>query len=279
VRRAATGDGARLDLSFFRRADHTVIGRRVFAWPFVLTRSFHLDPDRPHCLSVIVQTASGAVHGEDSLAQRLMLGPGTAVCLTNQGATSVHRADPAARAVETVKLDVASGASLEYLPEPRILFPDAALSQSVELDCANDACTLIVDAFTMHDPRGEARCFRELESTFCLRRSGGEPLMIDRTRLCRPDPDIFRGYGAFGSAFLVLAASHDLTHLQGLLTAALGRIPGLYGAASVSPGRAGLGVRLAALDLRHIRQAFESIKVIYRQALSDVAESADPCRH
>ncbi|MFK4508373.1 urease accessory protein UreD [Bradyrhizobium daqingense] len=266
MRNAAAGDGARLDLSFVHRADRTVIDRRVFTWPFVLTRSFHVDPDRPNCLSVIVQTASGAVHGEDSLVQRLTLGPGTAVCLTNQGATSVHRADPAVRAVETVRLDVASGASLEYLPEPRILFPDAALYQSVELDCANDACALIVDAFTMHDPGGESRCFRELESTFCLRRSIGEPSMVDRTRLCRPDPGIFRGYRAFGSAFLVLSPSHDLTNLLGLLTGALGRIPGVYGAASLSPGQSGLGVRLAALELRHLRQAFEHIKAIYRQA-------------
>jgi urease accessory protein len=276
VRNAATVDTPRLDLSFVRRADRTVIDRRMFAWPFVLTRSFHVDPDRRHCLSVIVQTASGAVHGEDSLAQRLVLGPGTAVCLTNQGATSVHRADPAVRAVETVKLDVASSASLEYLPEPRILFPDAALSQTVELDCATDAYSLIFDAFTMHDPCGGARYFRELESTFCLRRSGGEPLLIERTRLCRPDRSLFRGYGAFGSAFMVLPPTHDLAKLQGTLTTALGRIQGLYGAASASPAQTGLGIRLAALDLRHIRQAFESIKVIYRQTLRESLTSFSP---
>lgn len=158
MKHVTTGEGALLDLSFVRRANRTVIDRRVFTWPFVLTRSFYVDQDRPDRLSVIVQTGSGAIHGEDSLAQRLMLGPGTAVCLTNQGATSVHRADPAARAMETVMLHVASGARLEYVPEPRILFPDAALCQSVELDCASDACALVVDAFTMHDPSGEARC-------------------------------------------------------------------------------------------------------------------------
>ncbi|UPK32605.1 urease accessory protein UreD [Bradyrhizobium sp. 186] len=260
------------DLSFVRRANRTVIDRRLFAWPFVLTRSFYLDPDRPNCLSVIVQTGSGAVHGEDRLVQRLVLNPGTAVCLTNQGATSVHRADPAARAVETINLCVAGGASLEYLLEPRILFPDAALSQSVELDCANDGSALIVDAFTMHDPRGEARGFRELESTFCLRRSGSEPLVIERTRLHRPDPGIFRGYLAFGSAFLVLTPSHDHADIQASLITALSGISGLYAAASVLPGAAGLGVRLAASDLTGIRAAFASISAIYRQALLSVTE-------
>lgn len=272
MRAAAKRDDALLDLSFVRRANRTVIDRRLFAWPFVLTRSFYLGPDRPSCLSVIVQTGSGAVHGEDALAQRLVLNPGTAVCLTNQGATSVHRADPAARATETIDLRVAGGASLEYLLEPRILFPDAALCQSVELDCAANGSALIVDAFTMHDPRGEARGFRELESTFCLRRSGGEPLMVDRTRLYRPSPDVFRGYLAFGSAYLVLDPWHDLAGIQASLTSALGGISGLYAAASMLPECSGLGVRLAAQDLAGIRAAFARTSAIYRQALAVVSE-------
>jgi urease accessory protein len=268
MRAIAAGECALLDLSFVRRGGRTVIDRRLFAWPFVLTRSFHVDRDRPDRLTVIVQTGSGAVHGEDNLAQRLTLGHGTAVCLASQGATSVHRAAPATRARESVKLHVENGASLEYLPEPRILFPDAALSQTVELDCATDAYALIFDAFTMHDPMGMGRYFRELESTFCLRRSGSEPLLIERTRLYRPEPSIFRGYGAFGSAFMVLPPGHDLADLQEKLTSALEGIRGLYGAASASPAQAGLGIRVAALELRYIRQAFESIKVIYRQTLA-----------
>ena len=252
MKNVTENDCARLDLSFVRRADRTVIDRRMFAWPFALTRSFHVDPFRPHCLSVIVQTASGAIHGEDSLSQRLSLGPGSAVCLTNQGATSVHRADPGARAVETVKLDVASGASLEYLPEPRILFPDAALSQTMELDCATDAHALIFDAFTMHDPLGEGHYFRELESTFRLRKSGGEPLLIDRTRICHPDRSLFRGYGAFGSAFMVLPLGHDLTDLHGTLTTARAiwssqRITGAGG--TRAPSR-GLGAEVHSSSLR-----------------------------
>lgn len=255
------------DLSFVRRGGRTVIDRRLFAWPFVLTRSFHIDRDRPDRLSVIVQTGSGAVHGGDNLAQRLTLGPGTAVCLVSQGATSVHRAAPATRATESVNLHVENGASLEYLPEPRILFPDAALSQTIELDCATDAYALIFDAFTMHDPIGMGRDFRELASTFCLRRSGSEPLLIERTRIDRPERSIFRGHGAFGSAFMVLPPGHDLADLQEKLTTALEGIRGLYGAATTSPAQAGLGIRLAALELRCIRQAFESVKVIYRETL------------
>jgi urease accessory protein len=263
---AATSGRAALDLGFVRRGGRTVIDRRLFAWPFVLTRSFHIDKDRPDRLSVIVQTGSGAVHGEDSLVQRLALGSGTAVCLTGQGATSVHRAAPGARAREAVNLRVDSGASLEYLPEPRILFPDAALDQSVEIDCATDASALIVDAFTMHDPAGEGRCFRELQSTFCLRRSNREPVLIDRTRLYRPDRAVFRGHRAFGAAYIAVPPSHDLTQLQRTLSDAVASVSGLYAAASLLPEGAGIGLRLAALDLRAMRAGFAAIQTIYRDA-------------
>lgn len=262
---AATSGRALLDLSFVRRGGRTVIERRLFAWPFVLTRSFHIDGDRPDRLSVIVQTGSGAVHGEDSLMQRLWLGQGTAVCLTGQGATSVHRAAPAARAREAVFLHVGSGASLEYLPEPRILFPDAALEQSVEIDCAADASALVVDAFTMHDPTGDDRCFRELESTFCLRRSGSEPVLIDRTRLRRPDRSVFRGHRAFGAAFIMRPSSHGVASLQRKLADALMQVSGLFAAASLLPDAAGIGLRLAALDLRSMRAGFAVVQTLYRE--------------
>jgi urease accessory protein len=51
------------------------------------------------------------------------------------------------------------------------------------------------------------------------------------------------------------------------LTTALGDVSGLYAAASILPGSAGLGVRLAALDLRQVRLAFEQIGAIYRRSL------------
>ncbi len=49
--KVAAEERALLDLTFVRRGGRTVIDRRLFAWPFVLTRSFHIDrdrPDRPH---------------------------------------------------------------------------------------------------------------------------------------------------------------------------------------------------------------------------------------
>ncbi|WP_315756669.1 MULTISPECIES: urease accessory protein UreD [unclassified Bradyrhizobium] len=254
----------RLDLSFVRRGGRTVIDRRLFAWPFVLTRSFHTDAERPDLLSVILQTGSGAVHGEDRLTQRFTLGEGSSVCVTTQGATSVHRAEPRTRAVEHVALSVAAGASLDYRPEPRILFPDAALCQIVDLACATDASALVTDAFTMHDPAGQGRLFRELESTVIVRRPGGAPILIDRMWLRRPEAVLFKGRRAFGTAVLVLAG-HDLAAVSLRLTSAIARIDGLYAAASLLPDDAGIGVRLAAGEMRQLRSGFDEIATVYRE--------------
>ncbi|UFZ05929.1 urease accessory protein UreD [Bradyrhizobium ontarionense] len=258
-------DRLRLDLAFVRRGGRTVIDRRLFAWPFVLTRSFHTDAERPDRLSVILQTGSGAVHGEDRLTQRFTLGPGVAVSVTTQGATSVHRAEEGMRAVERVQLHVAAGASLDYRPEPRILFPDAALCQVLELDCAHDASALATDAFTMHDPDGRGRLFREFDSTLIVRRPGEDPFLIDRMHLSRPDAALFKGHRAFGSALLVLPPGHDPGGVSRRLGGALARIDGLYAAASLLPAGAGIGVRLAAREMRRLRAGFDQVAAVYRE--------------
>ncbi|CCD89024.1 putative urease accessory protein ureD [Bradyrhizobium sp. ORS 285] len=256
---AVSTEKPRLDLSFVRRGGRTVIDRRLFAWPFVLTRSFHTDAERPDCLSVILQTGSGAVHGEDRLTQRFMLAEGAAVCVTTQGATSVHRAEPGTRAVEHVLLHVAASAALDYRPEPRILFPDAALCQVLELDCDPDAVALVTDAFTMHDPDGQGRLFRELDSTLIVRRQGQEPLLIDRMHLRYPSTALFKDRRAFGSAVLMLPPTHDRAALRLRLADAFARIDDLYAAASLLPDGAGIGVRLAAREVRQLRAGFDAI--------------------
>ncbi|WP_257164989.1 urease accessory protein UreD [Bradyrhizobium sp. SRS-191] len=254
----------RLDLSFVRRGGRTVIDRRLFAWPFVLTRSFHTDAIRPDVLSVVLQTGSGAVHGEDRLTQRFTLQAGAAVCVTTQGATSVHRAEPGTRAVEHVLLRVEAGASLDYRPEPRILFPDAALCQVLELDCATDAVALITDAFTMHDPAAQGRLFRELDSELIVRRQGEEPLLIDRMHLRGPAAAPFQGRRAFGSAVLMLPQAHDRAALRQRLADAFAAIDDLYAAASLLPDKAGIGVRLAAREVRQLRTGFDAIAAVVR---------------
>lgn len=260
-----------LDLAFARRGERTVMDRRVFAWPFVLTRSFMLDAVPAHMLTVILQTSSGAVHGEDRLRQRIRVAPGAAAHVTTQGATSVHRAHPGLTSRETILLDVAPDAELEFLPEPRILFAEAALDQTVEIDVAASGAAIIADAFTVHDPRGESRPFRRLTSSTVLKR-GGDPQVIDRLDITGLPRRRGTRYAAFGTVLMAMPERFQGSEALALtLTEQLGSLGGLYGAASPLPMRAGVGVRLAAPDLRSIRAGIVASWIAYRLALYDTA--------
>lgn len=247
-----------LDLGFVRRGDRTVLDRRLFSWPFVITRTFLLDAVPAHLLTVILQTSSGAIHGEDLLRQRLYLDAGAAVHFATQGATAIHRAHLGMTSGEAVKLTVGADALLEYVPEPRILFPGAALHQTIDLDCAPTATAIVSDAFTLHDPEGSARGFRQFDSTMTLRYSGGEPVLIDRLDISHLGRGPTRQFSAFGNMVMVLPLPEEQLEALALqLSAALDKTPGVYAAASVLPASAGIGIRLAGHDLRALRAGME----------------------
>jgi urease accessory protein len=170
---------AQLDLSFARRGDRTVLDRRRFRWPFVLTRTFALDSCPRHMLTVIVQTSSGALHGEDRLSQWFEVGENAAAHITTQGASAVHRASGGLESRDSARLSVAQGGFLEYLPEPRILFPGAALEQTLEIECAPGGTALVCDAFTIHHIGCRGCGFRRFRSATILR-CGGDPVLVDR---------------------------------------------------------------------------------------------------
>lgn len=258
---------AQLDLSFVRRGERTALDRRRFRWPFVLTRTFALDSRPRHMLTVFVQTSSGAVHGEDRLSQRFEVGENAAAHVTTPGAAAVHRANSGLESRDSVRLTIARGGRLEYLPEPRILFPGAALEQTVEIDCAPGATALVSDAFTIHDIGSGGAGFRRFRSATILR-CGGEPVLVDRMDIDGLGAGRSAAFRAFAS--VVLAApgwSGAISALADEISATLAALPGLYGAASLLPADAGLGVRLAGRELREVRAGIAAVWYAARCAL------------
>jgi urease accessory protein len=209
-------------------------------------------------LTAILQNAAGAIHGIDRLDQRIAVRAGAAAHVVAQGATSVHRADPGSITRETVRLTIEEGAVLEYLPGPRILFPDAAMETTLDIDCSPHGTAIIADAFTVHDPAGAGRGFRSYESALVLRRGDAEPVMVDRLRLDHREVRHFTRHRAYGTLVAVLpAGTGDHAELSLRLSARLTELPGLYAAASPLPFAAGIGIRLAAAELRTLRAAFD----------------------
>lgn len=104
--------------------------------PLRLLKSL-LSEDERRLEAVIVHPPGGLVGG-DSLLLDLHLGAGARVLATTPGAQKWYRGDTPASAC--TRLTLAAGASLEWLPQPAILFNRALARQSLAIDLAADAC-------------------------------------------------------------------------------------------------------------------------------------------
>lgn len=246
-------DHAHLDLSFVVRNGRTVLDSRLFRYPYVLMRTFS-EPSSPvqddtatrsAPLTLIVQNSGGPIHDRDDLSTRLLLGEGTSVRILYQGATAIHRARPGEMSRERLSITLEPDSHLAYLPAPRILFPDAAHHQTSDIEISPSSSLLFTDAFTLHDPDGTARPFRELDNTLTIRRAG-EIVLLDRQHL--RNPLNFQTYRAFASALLL-----------GVPNPGLSEVPDLYAATSQLPSDLGWIHRLAAPDLRPIRTAMTCV--------------------
>jgi urease accessory protein len=243
-----------LDLSFRRHPVHgTWLDRRLYRWPYTLSRGFRLDGD---ALTVVLQTVSGAIQADDRLVQRIHAGPAAAVHIAAQGAMAVHRARGGTPARDEIMLDIEDHGRIEYWPELRILFPDAALSQLVRISLTESATAIIADGFVMHDPEGTHRPFGKYDSELLLQRPDGRLLALDRMALTAPPRTRGKraGFVAFGT--LVVAVVRPPSWVDALcmdVHQRLAQLPGLYAAASALPNGAGATMRIAASNGRHLR--------------------------
>lgn len=234
-----------LDLSFVVRNGQTLLDRRLFSYPYVLMRTFRepsgaVHPDEPNRLHLIVQNSSGPVHDRDDLAINLALNAATNVRIGWQGATAIHRARSGNVSRERLTISLGEAAHLSYLPEARIYFPESRHHQATDITLSPGSTLLFTDSFTVHDPEGQSRPLAELDNTLTIRRDD-ETVLLDRQHLRHPA--FGRGFRAFGTILFI-----------GLYEPELPAIPNLYAAKSQLPNALGWSLRLAAPDLRPIRQ-------------------------
>jgi urease accessory protein len=262
---------AQLDLSFRQHPERgTYLDRRVFRWPFTLSRGFRLDSVPSGMLTLILQTLSGAIQADDALVQRIRVGAGAAAHVTTQGATMVYRAPAGMCATDTMELEVENGGVLEYLPEPRILFPESSLSQRLLLRAAPFGIAMLSEGFVLHDPTGQGRPFRRYASELVIERPGGSVAVLDRIDLHgMPARGGRRAqYAAHGT--LLVVAPLPPPALEALcreIEARVSATPGIYAAASVLPEEVGIGLRVAAIDGRHLRMGLAAGWFAARQHL------------
>jgi urease accessory protein len=262
-----------LDLSFrYHAMRGTWLDRRVFRWPYTISRGFRLDTAAKEVLTLILQTVSGAIHADDRLAQRIHVGPNAAAHITTQGATSVYRARAGTSSTDDITLDIEQNGSIEYTPELRILFPGSSLTQRVRVRLPESATAVVTDGFVVHDPDGANEPFRHYSSNLILHRLDGSLLATDQFVLDAVPGGRGRRtkYAAYGT--LVVAACQSKSRLETLCSegeARMAAISGIYAGASILPNDAGVTFRIAAISGHHLRLGLLAARGDKRRHLFD----------
>jgi urease accessory protein len=170
------GRDGRLRLVFERRAGRTVLARSGSTLPLQVLAPLDLD-DPATVVSVLNPT--GGLVGGDRLVIEVDAGPGTHACLTTPSATKVYRTT-GAPAVQEATLRVGAGATVEWVPDHTIPFAGSAFRQSIDVEMAEGARLILVDAFSAgRMARGEAWRFALLDSALRVRDARGW-LLVDR---------------------------------------------------------------------------------------------------
>lgn len=116
------------------RFGKTVVSDRYMAHPLRLSGVFRLDAAELNRAYLYITNISPGLLAGDNLSVSLKLEADTNLYLTDQSATKIHAMPvTGTQAITDIKIEVGAGASLELVPEPLILFADAALEQTTRI--------------------------------------------------------------------------------------------------------------------------------------------------
>lgn len=256
-------DGA-LSLCFERRGSATVLAGCRSTLPLQVLAPVALA-DAAAVVSMLNPT--GGVLGGDRLTVDVALGPGTHACLTTPSATRVYRTSGEA-AVQRVRVALAPGAVLEWVPDHVIPSAGAALRQSLEIDAGAGATLIAIDAFAAgRVARGEAWQFALLDSALTVWDAAGL-VLHDRFVLSRGGPwrELGLAEGRPYFATVVLVAEAGLDELIADLPEALAATDG-FAAAAARLSRRGVLVRCLAGGAPALGDGLQAVWALARRRL------------
>jgi urease accessory protein len=134
--------------------------------------------------AVLVNTAGGMAGG-DRFAIDIVAGADARLVVSTAAAEKVYRSNGDATGV-AVKLDVAAGATLRWLPQETILFDRAQLDRRIDVDLAEGASLLLAEAVVFgRSAMGESVMQGELIDRWRIR-VGGRLVLAETVRLAGP---------------------------------------------------------------------------------------------
>jgi urease accessory protein len=171
---------ATLDLGFERDGDTTRLIRREHTGPLRVQKPLY--PEHPSTCHAIIIHPPGGVVGGDELHIQVDTGPRARAFLSTPGAAKWYRAN-GHRSRQRLRIRVADGAALEWLPQETILFNAADVVFDTIIDLGADARYLGCEILCFgRKAAGETFEQGHVQQSMMIRREG-KPLWLEQGAL------------------------------------------------------------------------------------------------
>jgi urease accessory protein len=139
-------------------------------------------PGSAHGLEAVIINTAGGAAGGDRYALDVAVGEGASLTVTSAAAEKVYRS-LGPRTEVAIRLRVAEGGSLAWVPQETILFDRSRLDRSIDVDLAEGASLLLAEALVFgRSAMGEAVEHGHVRDRWRVRR-GGRLIVAEGLRL------------------------------------------------------------------------------------------------
>lgn len=286
----AAGQNGSVDLVLERRAGRTRLTHCRTRPPLLVQQALYPDEAVPNMAYVFLANPTGGLLQNDCHSIAVSVGAGARAHVTTQSATKVYTM-PEGVAEQRVRLNVAAGGYLEYLPDPLIPYRDASLEQEVEVVCEPGGTLLFSDVITPgRVAMGESFRFRKISNRVTVRGQSGRPAYREAFDL-DPRAGNLTGVGILGfggqqvaddvsartlGSLLMVCESQPARAILEQVRRDLGCCQRVIAGAAMLPDGNGLGVKMIGQDCAAVQQALNRVWSVARQELLGVA--APPLR-
>jgi urease accessory protein len=252
------------------RLGQSFVHRQFATYPFRLSRDLRLgSTDTNQTYLYLMNAAPGLLAGDDWWIS-VQLNEGTSLYLTDQSATKVHRMAIDERARTVYDVSVGKNATLEFVPEPLILYGDAALEQTTTVKLHSTSQLFLSEMIVPGRlARGETYQFQQCLSRLQVYNHAGDLLFADTQRLLgKRNPfqndKLFATFPVLATVIVVLPMV-DLSSLMSTLESIGQTKPSIVVASSQLPNCNGLLIRAMA-------ETTSSLKNYIRDSLNCVRQ-------
>lgn len=286
----SSGQNGLIDLVLERRAGRTRLTQSRTRPPLLVQQALYPDEAAPEMAYVFLANPTGGLLQNDRHSIAVNVGAGARAHVTTQSATKVYTMTDGV-AEQRVRLSVAAGGYLEYLPDPLIPYRDANLEQEVVITCQPGAALLFSDVVTPgRVAMGESFMYRRLSNRLTICGPRGRPVYREAFDL-EPQACNLAGLGVLGfgsrqdaddasartlGSLLVVCDGLPARSILDRVRRHLGCCQAVIGGASMLPEGSGVGVKMIGQDCAAVQRALTRVWSIARQELLGV--DAPPLR-